>query len=77
MSDGDEHVSRSTFEEFKHLLDEKFRSMEARLTWRLMAAAFAASVAGKVFSPAVAAGIAALGAVGWAVKVFLVALLQR
>lgn len=70
-------MSKSTFDEFKSLLDEKFKSMEARLTWRLMAAAFAASIAGKVFSPAITAGIAAVGAIGWAGKAVVVALLHR
>jgi hypothetical protein len=77
MSDGEDHVSRSTFEEFKHLLDEKFRSMEARLTWRLVLAAVVGSALGKAVGPSVAAVFAALGVIGWGIKVAIVALLHR
>jgi hypothetical protein len=74
---GEDPVRESTFEEFKHLLDEKFRAMESRLTLKLVLATLAAGAVGKAVGPTVAALIATLGAIGWAIKVLILALLHR
>lgn len=74
----DDHVI--TRRELGLVLDkiaEQFKTLESRLTVKILIAAVAGSALGKTLSPSVAAGVAAVGVIGWGVKVLIVGLLHR
>lgn len=59
------------------LFEEKLRSLENRLTLKIVAATVAASALGKAIGPSTVAALAALGVAGWMVKTLAVFLMHR
>lgn len=75
--DNNDHVTRAELSAFRLWIEERFRS----LTWKLALAAFVGGALSNVISgvtePVAAGIVVAAGAVGYAAKLILVALLHR
>lgn len=72
-----EPVTQRQVHDLAKLIEEKLRSMENRVTLKIVVATIAASALGKQLGPSTMAALAALGVVGWTIKSVLVFLLHR
>ena len=77
MSDDDAHITRRELGLVLTALREELKSLESRLTVKLLLVVVAGSAVGKAISPTVAALAAAIGAAGWFLKALIVGFLHR
>lgn len=75
--DDDTHVTRREMGMILDTLHQELKTLESRLTVKLLLVVVAGSAVGKAISPTVAAVVTAVGVTGWFLKALILGFLHR